>query len=207
MASLTSDLEEFAIVVAVDIMDQCSGEIQKVVPIHYITDLNTSNEWCVRKCATFFILINKSTNLGFKVSVIHSGSRNLDDINMGTFHHIGSPMNRGAKEQDAGSNILHKLEFGDLLMFKDIAFLPTTKLSIDNMLLVMLEITLSLPHDLFQFGDASSEMYIVRDRLNDGKSKIDLSRTDGTNAPFKIMVIEELGEKMQNLRQKKMSRV
>ena len=44
MAALASDLESSVIVVAVDIVDQCSAEIQKVVPFCYIADFNTSDD-------------------------------------------------------------------------------------------------------------------------------------------------------------------
>ena len=44
MVSLASDLERSVIVVAVDIVDQCSTEIWEVVPFYYITDFNTSND-------------------------------------------------------------------------------------------------------------------------------------------------------------------
>ena len=93
----------------------------------------------MRKCLTFFISIEKSRNLGFEVNVIHSSSGNLDNINMGTFRGIGTPVDRGTEERDTGGDVLYELEFGDLPIFKDIAFCPVTKPSIGNMLLVGME--------------------------------------------------------------------
>ena len=93
----------------------------------------------MRKCLTYFISIEQSRNLGFEVNVMRSGSRNLDNINMGTFCGIGTPVDRGTEEWDAGGDVLHELEFGDLPIFKDIAFRPAMKPSIGKMLLVGME--------------------------------------------------------------------
>lgn len=63
-------------------------------------------------------------NLEFEINFICSGSRNLDNINVDIFHDISTPMDRGTKERDTGSNVLHQLECWDLPIFKDIAFCP-----------------------------------------------------------------------------------
>ena len=79
-------------------------------------------------------------NLRFEVNVVSCGSRNLDDIDMGPFHGICSPVDRRSHEGDARSNILHEFEFGDLQVFKNVAFPPATKPGINNALFVVMEL-------------------------------------------------------------------
>ena len=81
-----------------------------------------------------------SANLRFEVDVVSRSSRNLDDINVGPFCDICSPVDRRAHEGDALSDILHDFKFGYLPVFENVAFLPATKPGIDNALFVVMEL-------------------------------------------------------------------
>lgn len=81
-----------------------------------------------------------STNLRCEVNVVSRSSRNLDDVDMGPFRDISSPMDRRSHEGDARSDALHDFEFGDLPVFKNVAFPPTMKPGIDNALFVVMKL-------------------------------------------------------------------
>jgi hypothetical protein len=53
---------------------------------------------------------------------------------------ICGPLIGRPDEGDAGNNTLQQLEFGDLPMFEDVAFPPVASPSVDNTLLVGVEL-------------------------------------------------------------------